>query len=147
MKEYCKNLISNGVPSWIVEEAYKFTIEPLKPTEGLVGIDKENSELYRNVIIAAYIEGANATLEKCKDIMAVRNIVRQWNEATGGYSYRFKGGDIFLRLVKADGIYELRNPIGYGVQVVKCKDLDEADAKAKEVLEAFFEDKVNIKVI
>ena len=42
-------------------------------------------------------------------------------------------------------IYELRNPIGYGVQVVKCKDLDEADAKAKEVLEAFFEDKVNIK--
>ena len=32
------------------------------------------------------------------------------------------------------------------VQVVKCKDLDEADAKAKEVLEAFFEDKVNIKV-
>nr|DAL21024.1 MAG TPA_asm: hypothetical protein [Caudoviricetes sp.] len=85
--------------------------------------------------------------KKCKDIMAVRNIVRQWNEATGGYSYRFKGGDIFLRLVKADGIYELRNPIGYGVQVVKCKDLDEADAKAKEVLEAFFEDKVNIKVI
>lgn len=85
--------------------------------------------------------------KKCKDIMAVRNIVRQWNEATGGYSYRFKGGDIFLRLVKADGIYELRNPLGYGVQVVKCKDLDEADAKAKEVLEAFFEDKVNIKVI
>ena len=29
MNEYCKNLISNGVPSWIVEEAYKFTIEPL----------------------------------------------------------------------------------------------------------------------
>ena len=79
--------------------------------------------------------------------MAVRNIVRQWNEATGGYSYRFKGGDIFLRLVKAEGSYELRNPIGYGVQVVICKDLDEADAKAKEVLEAFFEDKVNIKVI
>jgi len=50
-------------------------------------------------------------------------------------------------LVKADGSYELRNPIGYGVQVVICKDLDEADAKAKEVLEAFFEDKVNIKVI
>lgn len=52
--------------------------------------------------------------------MAVRNIVRQWNEATEGYSYRFKGGDIFLRLVKADGSYELRNPIGYGVQVVIC---------------------------
>lgn len=97
MNEYCENLISNGVPSWIVEEAYKFTIEPLKSTEG--------------------------------------------------YSYRFKGGDIFLRLVKAEGSYELRNPIGYGVQVVKCKDLDEADTKAKEVLEAFFEDKVNIKVI
>ena len=64
MNEYCENLISNGVPSWIVEEAYKFTIEPLKSTEGLVGIDKENSELYRNVIIAAYIEGASATLEK-----------------------------------------------------------------------------------
>ena len=39
-------------------------------------------------------------------------------------------GDIFLRLVKAEGSYELRNPIGYGVQVVKCKDLDEADTKA-----------------
>ena len=36
MNEYCENLISNGVPSWIVEEAYKFTIEPLKSTEGLV---------------------------------------------------------------------------------------------------------------
>ena len=113
----------------------------------MVGIDKENSELYRNVIIAAYIEGASATLEKVQRYYGGGNIVRQWNEATGGYSYRFKGGDIFLRLVKADGIYELRNPIGYGVQVVKCKDLDEADAKAKEVLEAFFEDKVNIKVI
>lgn len=66
MNEYCENLISNGVPSWIVEEAYKFTIEPLKSTEGLVGIDKENSELYRNVIIAAYIEGASATLVKVK---------------------------------------------------------------------------------
>lgn len=74
--------------------------------------------------------------------MAVRNIVRQWNEATEGYSYRFKGGDIFLRLVKADGSYELRNPIGYGVQVVICKDLDEADAKAKEVLEAFLKTKL-----
>lgn len=79
--------------------------------------------------------------------MAVRNIVRQWNEATEGYSYRFKGGDIFLRLVKDNDSYELRNPIGYNVRVIKCKDLDEADAKAKEVLEAFFEDKVNIKVI
>ena len=61
MNEYCENLISNGVPSWIVEEAYKFTIETLKSAEGLVGIDKENSELYRNVIIAAYIKGASAT--------------------------------------------------------------------------------------
>lgn len=85
--------------------------------------------------------------KKHKDIMAVRNIVRQWNEETEGYSYRFKGGDIFIRLVKANGSYELSNPIGYGVQVVICKDLDEADAKAKEVLEAFFEYKVNIKVI
>lgn len=68
MNEYCENLISNGVPIWIVEEAYKFTIEPLRSTEGLVGIDKENSELYRNVIIAAYIEGASATLEKVKRI-------------------------------------------------------------------------------
>lgn len=85
--------------------------------------------------------------KKCKDIMAVRNIVRQWNEATEGYSYRFKGGDIFIRLVKVEGSYELRNPIGYNVRVIKCKDLDEADAKAKEVLEAFFEDKVNIKAI
>ena len=68
MNEYCENLISNGVPSWIVEEAYEFTIEPLRSTEGLVGIDKENSELYRNVIIAAYIEGASATLEKVKKI-------------------------------------------------------------------------------
>ena len=34
--------------------------------------------------------------------MAVRNIVRQWNEATEGYSYRFKGGDvrIFLNLMQ-----------------------------------------------
>lgn len=68
MNEYCENLISNGVPSWIVEEAYKFTIEPLKSTEGLVGINKENSELYRNAIIAAYIEGAIATLEKVQRI-------------------------------------------------------------------------------
>lgn len=30
MNEYCENLISNGVPSWIVEEAYKFTIEPFE---------------------------------------------------------------------------------------------------------------------
>lgn len=79
--------------------------------------------------------------------MAVRNIVRQWNETTEGYSYRFKDGDIFLRLVENDDCYELRNPIGYGVQVVKCKDLGEADAKAKEVLEAFFDEKVNIKEI
>ena len=64
MNEFCKDLISKGVPRWVVEDAYKFTIEPLKSTEGLVGIDKENSELYRNVIIAAYIEGASATLLK-----------------------------------------------------------------------------------
>lgn len=64
MNEFCKDLISKGVPRWVVEDAYKFTIEPLKSTEGLVGIDKENSELYRNVIIAAYIEGASATLVK-----------------------------------------------------------------------------------
>lgn len=79
--------------------------------------------------------------------MADRNIIRQWNKASEGYSYRFKGGDIFLRLVKADGIYELRNPIGYDVQIIKCADLDEADAKAKEVLENFFDDKVSIKAI
>lgn len=79
--------------------------------------------------------------------MAVRNIVRQWSKESEGYSYRFKGGDIFLRLVKADGIYELRNPIGYDVQIIKCADLDEADAKAKEVLEKFFDDKVSIKAI
>lgn len=66
MNEYCKNLISSGIPSWVVEDAYKFTIEPLRSTEGLVGIDKENSELYRNVIIAAYIEGARAALEKAQ---------------------------------------------------------------------------------
>ena len=64
MNEFCKDLISKGVPRWVVEDAYKFTIDPLKSTEGLVGIDKENSELYRNVIIAAYIEGASATLLK-----------------------------------------------------------------------------------
>lgn len=64
MNEFCKDLISKGVPRWVVEDAYKFTIEPLKSTEGLVGIDKENSELYRNVIIATYIEGASATLLK-----------------------------------------------------------------------------------
>lgn len=79
--------------------------------------------------------------------MAERNIIRQWNKASEGYSYRFKGGDIFLRLVKADGIYELRNPIGYDVQIIKCADLDEADARAKEVLENFFDDKVSIKAI
>ena len=44
--------------------------------------------------------------------------------------------DIFKFIAKA-----------YGVQIIKCADLDEADAKAKEVLEVFFEDKVNIKVI
>jgi hypothetical protein len=37
--------------------------------------------------------------------------------------------------------------IGDDVHIIKCKDLDKADAKAKEVLEAFFEDRVNIKVI
>lgn len=38
--------------------------------------------------------------------MAVRNIVRQWNEASQGYSYRFKGGDIFLRLVNFFSFYK-----------------------------------------
>lgn len=68
MNKFCKDLISSGVPSWVVEDAYKFALKPLKGAEGLVGIDKENSELYRNVIIAAYIEGASATLEKVQRI-------------------------------------------------------------------------------
>ena len=76
MNEYCENLISNGVPSWIVEEAYKFTIEPLKSTEGLVGIDKENSELYRNVIIAAYICPICGAVHP-RDLFAAENILRQ----------------------------------------------------------------------
>ena len=64
MNEYCENLISNGVPSWIVEEAYKFTIETLKGAEGLVGAESEYVELYRNAIVSAYIEGASAALKK-----------------------------------------------------------------------------------
>ena len=44
--------------------------------------------------------------KKYKESMAVRNIVRQWNEATEGYSYRFKGGDIFLRLVNFFSFYK-----------------------------------------
>ena len=64
MNEYCKELISKGVPDWVVENAYKFSIEPLKSAESLVGRDREYVELYRNAMIAAYIEGAIAALEK-----------------------------------------------------------------------------------
>ena len=66
MNEYCKNLISSGVPSWVVEDAYKFTLKPLKGAEGLVGAEREYAELYRNAIISAYIEGARAALEKAQ---------------------------------------------------------------------------------
>ena len=41
MNEYCENLISKGVPRWIVENAYKFTLNPLKGAEGLVGAEME----------------------------------------------------------------------------------------------------------
>lgn len=62
MNEFCKGLISKGVPDWVVENAYKFSIEPLKSAEGLVGADREYAELYRNAIISAYIEGAISAL-------------------------------------------------------------------------------------
>ena len=64
MNKFCKNLISNGVPSWVVEDAYKFALKPLKGAEDLVGAERESAELYRNAIIASYIEGASATLLK-----------------------------------------------------------------------------------
>lgn len=46
MNEFCKDLISKGVPRWVVEDAYKFTIKPLKGAEGLVGAESEYVELY-----------------------------------------------------------------------------------------------------
>lgn len=66
MNEYCEGLISKGVPIWVVEDAYKFTIEPLKGAKGLVGKDSEYVELYRNAIISAYIEGDRVALEKAQ---------------------------------------------------------------------------------
>ena len=54
MNEYCKNLISSGIPSWVVEDAYKFALKPLKGAEDLVGAERESAELYRNAIIAYY---------------------------------------------------------------------------------------------
>ena len=41
MNEYCENLISKGVPRWIVENAYNFTLKTLKGVEGLVGAEME----------------------------------------------------------------------------------------------------------
>lgn len=78
--------------------------------------------------------------------MATRKIVRIKSKADeNAYLYRFVGGDIFLRLVKLDDGYELRNPIGNDVQLIKCNNLIEADSKAKDILEAFFvDDKVVI---
>ena len=64
MNKYCENLISKGVPRWIVENAYKFTLKTLKGAEELVGTEREYAELYRNAIVSAYIEGASATLVK-----------------------------------------------------------------------------------
>lgn len=66
MNEFCKDLISNGVPRWVVEDAYKFTLKPLKGAEGLVGAEREYAELYRNAIVSAYIEGASVALEKAQ---------------------------------------------------------------------------------
>lgn len=66
MNEFCKDLISSCVPSWVVEDAYKFTLKTLKGAEGLVGAEREYSELYRNAIVSAYIEGASVALEKSK---------------------------------------------------------------------------------
>lgn len=66
MNEYCKELISKGVPDWVVENAYKFSIEPLKSAEGLVGAEREYAELYRNAIISAYIKGTSDALEKAQ---------------------------------------------------------------------------------
>ncbi len=66
MNEFCKDLISKGVPIWVVEDAYKFSLKPLKEAEGLVGAEREYAELYRNAIISAYIEGARVALEKAQ---------------------------------------------------------------------------------
>ena len=66
MNKYCEDLISKGVPRWVVEDAYKFTIKPLKGAEGLVGAESEYVELYRNAIVSAYIEGASVALEKAQ---------------------------------------------------------------------------------
>lgn len=66
MNEFCKDLISNGVPRWVVEDACKFTLKPLKGAEGLVGAEREYAELYRNAIVSAYIEGASVALEKAQ---------------------------------------------------------------------------------
>ena len=64
MNEYCEGLISKGVPRWVVENAYKFTLKTLKGVEGLVGAEMEYAELYRNAIVSAYIEGASAASKK-----------------------------------------------------------------------------------
>lgn len=66
MNEFCKDLISSCVPSWVVEDAYKFTLKTLKGAEGLVGAEREYTELYRNAIVSAYIEGASVVLEKAQ---------------------------------------------------------------------------------
>lgn len=66
MNEFCKDLISKGVPRWVVEDAYKFSLKPLKGAEGLVSAEKEYAELYRNAIVSAYIEGAIAVLKKAQ---------------------------------------------------------------------------------
>ena len=62
MNEYCKELISKGVPDWVVENAYKF----LRSAEGLVGAEREYAGLYRNAIISAYIKGDSDALEKAQ---------------------------------------------------------------------------------
>ena len=79
--------------------------------------------------------------------MITRKIVRVKSKADeNAYLYRFKEGDIFLRLVKVDEGFELRSPLGTNtVNIIKCKDLVEADANARKVLEEYFEDKVEIK--
>ena len=66
MNEFCKDLISKGVPRWVVEDAYKFTLKHLKGAEGLVCAEREYAELYRNAIVSAYIEGASVALEKAQ---------------------------------------------------------------------------------
>lgn len=66
MNEYCEDLISKGVPIWVVENAYKFTLKTLKGVEGLVGAEREYTELYRNAIVSAYIEGVSVALEKAQ---------------------------------------------------------------------------------